>query len=146
VLAFLQMEESAITDSDSDVLQKIGSIKTLLTKLHDNLKTARDFKPLGNTKGGAAEVKIAALPAPAIRSDNNPAERLKARVLANPAAHLASMEEKLAANSVDHIGENHPNFPIILKYVIDTLKENGRASEAVPYEQRLAKLMAAKAK
>ncbi len=141
VLAFLDLEDSANTATDVELLEKIDKLKLLLVKLQDNLKTAHEFKPLGGTKAGAAEPTPptpAAIP-PTSGADL-PAENLKARVLANPAAHIAAMEEKLSKTAPGHKGENHANFPIILKYVIDTLKESGRATDAIPFEQRLAKL------
>lgn len=141
VLAFLDLEESANTATDVELLEKIDKLKALLAKLQDNLKTAQDFKPIGATKPGAPEpVKPAPVVVAPVYGDDLPAENLKARVLANPAAHVAAMEEKLSKSAPGHKGENHANFPIILKHVIDTLKENGRAAEAVPFEQRLAKL------
>ena len=54
------------------------------------------------------------------------------------------MEARLAQKTKSHIGEEHGNFPTILRYVIDTLKANGRAADAVPFEERLAKIQAKK--
>ncbi len=75
-------------------------------------------------------------------TDEGSADILKARILANPAAHVAAMEARLAQKTKSHIGEEHANFPTILQYVVDTLKANGRSAEAAPFEARLAKLQA----
>lgn len=141
ILDFLAIEEGASTATDVELLEKIDRLKEVLAKFESNLKTAKDIKPGTATKGGASTARVETVKSPAVYTEEN-ADALKARILVNPAAHVAAMEDRLAKRSPTKKGEDHPNFPIILKYVIDTLKENGRAPEAAIYQVRLDKLKA----
>ena len=152
IAEFLAIDDIATTAIDAELLDRIGKLKVLLSKLEDNIESNKEFKtvvPAGSnstgsipaTKAGAPVVKT---PAAIPYQDDGNAENLKARILANPTAHIAAMEARLAQKIKSHVGEDHPNFPTILKYVIDTLKANGKAAEAVPFEERLAKIQAKK--
>ncbi len=140
ILDFLAIEEGANTATDVDLLEKIDKLKAILAKFELNLKSAKEIKPGSATKGGATTARVETIKTAPVYTED--ADALKARILVNPAAHVAAMEERLARKSPTKKGEDHPNFPIILKYVIDTLKENGRGPEAAIYQVRLDKLKA----
>jgi len=144
IAEFLAIDDIAATAIDAELLDRIEKLKVLLTALEANMDSNKEFKtvvPAGSipaTNAGAPPGKVAAPVAP----DEGSADILKARILANPAAHVAAMEARLAQKTKSHIGEEHSNFPTILQYVVDTLKANGRSAEAAPFEARLAKLQA----
>ncbi len=149
IAEFLAIDDIAATAIDAELLDRIDKLKVLLTRLEANMDSNKEFKtvvPAGSipatgnpaTSAGATASKVAAPVAP----DEGSADILKARILANPAAHVAAMEARLAQKTKSHIGEEHANFPTILQYVVDTLKANGRSAEAAPFEARLAKLQA----
>lgn len=148
IAEFLAIDDIAATAIDAELLDRIEKLKVLLTALEANMDSNKEFKtvvPAGSipatnagTTTGAVPSKVAAPVAP----DEGSADILKARILANPAAHVAAMEARLAQKTKSHIGEEHSNFPTILQYVVDTLKANGRSAEAAPFEARLAKLQA----
>ncbi len=150
IAEFLAIDDIAATAIDAELLDRLVKLKVLLAKLEENIESNREFKtvvPASSvpsstaTKAGAPEVKAGeAIP----YHDDGNAENLKAHILANPAAHVAAMEARLAQKTKSHVGEDHGNFPTILRYVIDTLKANGKAAEAVPFEERLAKIQAKK--
>lgn len=152
IAEFLAIDDIAATAIDAELLDRIEKLKGLLSKLEENIESNREFKtvvPAGShsttskSTSSSPATKAGASTAIPYHDDGN-AENLKARILANPAAHIAAMEARLAQKTKSHIGEEHGNFPTILKYVIDTLKANGRAAEAVPFEERLAKIQAKK--
>lgn len=130
---FMEIESDSATATDADLMAKIDKLGALLSKFEQNLKNAKEFKPAA-AKGGE---KPAANPG----AGANDSE-LKARVLANPDGHLAAMAAGLARTSPTKNGEDHPNYPKILQYVIDTLKANGRSAEAAKYEQKLEEIKA----
>jgi len=148
IAEFLAIDDIASTAIDAELLDRIEKLKALLTLLEANISSNKEFKtvvPAGSipatnagTTPGAVPSKVAAPLAPEEGSVDN----LKARILANPAAHIAAMEARLAQKTKSHVGEEHANFPTILQYVVDTLKANGRSAEAAPFEARLAKLQA----
>lgn len=149
IAEFLAIDDIASTAIDAELLDRIDKLRGLLTKLEDNMESNKEFKtvvpansiPNNNaTKPGASQIKTAA----PVAYEEGSADNLKARVLANPAAHVAAMEVRLAQKTKSHVGEEHANFPTILQFVIDTLKANGRAAEAAPFEERLAKIQAKK--
>lgn len=149
IAEFLSIDDIAATAIDAELLDRIDKLKVLLTGLEANMDSNKEFKtvvPAGSipstskpaTSTGATPRKGASPGA----TDEGSADILKARILANPAAHVAAMEARLAQKTKSHIGEEHANFPTILQYVVDTLKANGRSAEAAPFEARLAKLQA----
>lgn len=152
VAEFLAIDDIAATAIDSELLDRIEKLKVLLAKLEENMESNKEFKTVVRasgippnsipaTKNGAPQIKAAeAVP----YYDDGNAENLKAHILANPTAHVAAMEARLAQKTKSHVGEDHGNFPTILRYVINTLKENGKVAEAVPFEERLAKIQAKK--
>ncbi|MFA6209915.1 MAG: hypothetical protein WC714_10875 [Candidatus Obscuribacterales bacterium] len=148
IAEFLAIDDIASTSIDVELLDRIDKLRSLLTKLEENMESNKEFKTVvpansipnnSATKSGAPQIKNA----PVAYEEGN-ADNLKARVLANPSAHVAAMEARLAQKTKSHVGEEHANFPTILQYVIDTLKSSGRAAEAAPFEERLAKLQAKK--
>lgn len=152
IAEFLAIDDIAATAIDGELLDRIEKLKVLLAKLDENIETNKEFKtvvPAGSkpassnsTSSNSATKSSAPLAIP--YQDDGNAENLKAHILANPAAHVAAMEARLAQKTKSHVGEDHGNFPTILRYVIDTLKANGKAAEAVPFEERLAKIQAKK--
>ncbi len=149
IAEFLAIDDIATTAIDAELLERIDKLKAVISGLEANIDRNKEFKTVVQagsipaTKASAPQVKVTTPAASTVFDDSN-ADNLKARVLANPAAHVAAMEARLAQNIKSHVGEEHGNFPSILKYVIETLKANGRAADAVPFEERLAKLQAKK--
>jgi hypothetical protein len=148
IAEFLAIDDIASTAIDAELLDRIEKLKVLLTGLEANMVSNKEFKtvvPAGSipaTKPGTTTGAVPNKVATTVPTDDGNADILKALILANPAAHVAAMEARLAQKTKSHIGEEHPNFPTILQYVVDTLKANGRSAEAAPFEARLAKLQA----
>lgn len=137
---FQEIEADSATATDSELMEKIEKLSALLTKFEANLKNAKDFKPTtAPSSNNAAKPAVAKPAAPGAGANE---DELKAIVLANPEGHLAAMAAKLARKSPTGNGEDHPNYPKILQYVIDTLKANGRGAEAAKYEEKLTALKA----
>lgn len=149
IAEFMAIDDIAATAIDAELFDRIDKLKVLLTGLEANMDSNKEFKTVVPASSIPATSKpatsTAATPskvaAPGATDEGN-ADILKARILVNPAAHIAAMEARLAQKTKSHIGEEHSNFPTILQYVIDTLKANGRSAEAAPFEARLAKLQA----
>lgn len=149
IAEFLSIDDIAATAIDAELLDRIDKLKVLLTGLEANMESNKEFKtvvPAGSipatSKAATSTTATPSTVAAPGATDEGSADILKARILANPAAHVAAMEARLAQKTKSHIGEEHANFPTILQYVVDTLKANGRSAEAAPFEARLAKLQA----
>lgn len=145
--SFLEIESDSATATDAELNEKIEKLSKLLSRFEQNLKNAKEFKAVGGTKGGDTAPAGKTPAAAAGGSEGLPGSgandsELKARILLNPEGHLAAMAAGLARKTASHNGEDHPNYPKILQFVIDTLKANGRGAEAAKYEQKLEAIKA----
>ena len=129
------MEESALRT-------KISDLSDVMDKLEENYKNAKAIKatatqPAVNTTVKPATAGSAPLPTQSAAVDKN-----KARILANPQSYISETVASLQRRSPTGNGEDHPNFPKLMQFAIQTLKEKGRSQEASALEAKLQAIQA----
>lgn len=143
ILARLVEIESGIEAMEESALRtKISDLSVVMDKLEENYKKAKAMKatsaqPAVNTTVRPATAGSASLPTQSAAVDN-----IKARILANPQSYINETVASLQRRSPTGNGEDHPNFPKLMQFAIQTLKEKGRAQEASALEAKLQAIQA----
>lgn len=143
ILARLVEIESGLDTMEENALRsKIADLITVLDKLEENYKKAKAMKatsaqPVVSTPTRPATTGSATFPAQSAAVDN-----IKARILANPTSYINETVASLQRRSPTGNGEDHPNFPKLMQFAIQTLKEKGRTQEASALEARLQAIQA----
>lgn len=138
----VEIESGLDTMEESALKAKVTDLSDVLDKLEENYKKAKAMKatsaqPVVSTPSKPATTGGAAFPTHSAAIDN-----IKARILANPTSYINETVASLQRRSPTGNGEDHPNFPKLMQFAIQTLKEKGRTQEASALETRLQAIQA----
>lgn len=134
---FVEIESGVESMEESALRTKVSDLSDVMDKLEENYKRAKAMKatsaqPAVNTTAAPGTACSAHAPAQSAAVDN-----IKARILANPQSYINETVASLQRRSPTGNGEDHPNFPKLMQFAIQTLKEKGRTPEATALEARL---------
>jgi hypothetical protein len=139
---FVEIEAGVEAMEESALRTKISDLSDVMDKLEENYKNAKAIKATATQPAVNTTVKPATAGSAPLPTQSAAVDKIKARILANPQSYISETVASLQRRSPTGNGEDHPNFPKLMQFAIQTLKEKGRSQEASALEAKLQAIQA----